>query len=279
MKIRVRLENYDLIVVSTSGGKDSQTMLRKVVAAATAAGVKDRVVAVHADMGQVEWPGVPELAAEQAAHHGVRFEVVSRPQGDLLQHVRDRAKTLKAQGKHTTPPVPSPNERYCTSDHKRDQVQKVIVAESKAVRGAKSKNAKVRVLHCMGMRAQESPARAELLPFRLDKRASCKSRTVHVWLPIHEMTVEQVWTDIKSSGVRHHEAYDLGMPRLSCCFCIFAPKAALVLAAKHNPELAAKYVEVEKETGFTFKIGLPMAEVVRAAEAGEDCGAITTWAM
>lgn len=75
--MRIRLENYDWIVVSTSGGKDSQTMLRRVVALAEAAGVKDRVVAVHADMGQVEWPGVPELAAEQAAHYGVRFEVVS----------------------------------------------------------------------------------------------------------------------------------------------------------------------------------------------------------
>lgn len=279
--VRVRLENYDVIVVSTSGGKDSQTMLRKVVAAAEAAGVKERVVAVHADMGEMEWKGVVELAAEQAAHYGVRFEVVTRPQGDLLQHVRDRHATLKAAGKDTTPPVPSPTERWCTSDHKRDQVKKLIVAECKAMRAAKAMGKKdvVRVLHCMGMRAQESPARAEMRPFYLDKRASNKSRTVHVWLPIHAMTTDEVWADIHASGVRHHEAYDLGMPRLSCCFCIYAPKAALVLAAKHNPELAKKYVEVERETGFTFKIGLPMAEVVRAAEANEDCGQITTWAM
>lgn len=30
---------------------------------------------------------------------------------------------------------------------------------------------------------------------------------------------------------------DLGMPRLSCCFCIFSPRSALLLAGKHNPGL------------------------------------------
>jgi hypothetical protein len=45
------------------------------------------------------------------------------------------------------------------------------------------------------------------------------------------------------------------------------------------PELAQKYVEVEQEVGFTFRQELPMAEVVRLAESGEDCGPITTWEM
>ena len=35
--------------------------------------------------------------------------------------------------------------------------------------------------------------------------------------------VEDVWARIKASGVEHHKAYDLGMSRLSCCFCVFAP--------------------------------------------------------
>src|SRR5262245_58387740 len=123
--MRVRLDRYDWIVVSTSGGKDSQTMLRLVCRAAAAAGVLDRVVAVHADMGQVEWPGVPELAREQADHYGVRFEIVRRPQGDLLQHVRDRSKKLRARAK-AAPPVPSPTSRHCTSHHKPDQVNKLL---------------------------------------------------------------------------------------------------------------------------------------------------------
>jgi 3'-phosphoadenosine 5'-phosphosulfate sulfotransferase (PAPS reductase)/FAD synthetase len=309
--LRVRLENYDWIVVSTSGGKDSQTMLRRVVRLCEPLGIKDRIVAVHADMGQVEWPGVPELAREQAEHYGVRFEVVSRPQGDLLQHVRDRSRTLQARAK-ADPPVPSPTNRYCTSDHKRDQIAKVMTSlATEARRGTavmpwmkpsqryctsdhkRDQQAKLlsrlatetggkrraRILQCMGMRAGESPARAKLRPFYLDKRTSNGRKTVHIWLPIHGMTEAEVWADVKASGVRHHWAYDIGMPRLSCCFCIYAPKPALVLAAKHMPELAQRYIEVEQEVGYSFRQGLPMAEVVRAAESGEDCGPITTWEM
>lgn len=312
--LRIRFTDYDWIVVSTSGGKDSQTMLRKVCQLANDAGVLDRVVAVHADMGQVEWPGVPELAAEQAAHYGVRFEVVSRPQGDLLQHVLDRSEKLKARAKQA-PPVPSATNRYCTSDHKRDQISKVmtkLATETRAEKGkavmpwmkpsqrfctsdhkrdqqaklltrlAKETGAKkrrVRILQCMGMRKAESPARAKLRTFYLDKRASNGRKTVHIWLPIHDMTEAEVWADVKASGVRHHWAYDIGMPRLSCCFCIYAPKAALVLAAKHMPELARRYAEVEEKVGYSFRQGLPMVEVIRAAESGEDCGPITTWEM
>lgn len=311
--LRVRLERYDWIVVSTSGGKDSQTMLRLVCKLAKQAGVLNRVVAVHADMGQVEWPGVPELASEQAAHYGVRFEAVSRPQGDLLQHVRDRSRTLKARAK-SDPPVPSPTNRYCTSDHKRDQIGKVMTALATATRaaagqavmpwmkptqrfctsdhkrdqqaklltrlaGEKGRGRRVRILQCMGMRAGESPARAKLRPFYLDKRTSNGRKTVHIWLPLHEWTEAQVWADVRASGVRHHWAYDLGMPRLSCCFCIYAPKPALVLAAKHMPELAHAYQRVEEEVGYSFRLGLPMAEVIRAAESGEDCGPVTTWEM
>jgi hypothetical protein len=43
------------------------------------------------------------------------------------------------------------------------------------------------------------------------------------------------------------------MPRLSCCFCIFSPRSALLLAAKHNPELLAQYVAVEKQIGHRFR--------------------------
>jgi 3'-phosphoadenosine 5'-phosphosulfate sulfotransferase (PAPS reductase)/FAD synthetase len=346
--VRINLRQYDWIVVSTSGGKDSQTMLRQVVKLAEQQGVKDRVVAVHADMGRVEWPGVPELAREQAEHYGVRFELVRRPQGDLLDHVRDRAKKLRARAKDvppvpsptnryctshhkadqvdkvltalaaetrsSVPPVPSPTNRYCTSDHKRDQISKVMVALASETRAApgegkmpwmkpsqryctsdhkRDQQAKlltrlarerkgrrpVRILQCMGMRAGESVTRSKLRPFYLDKRNSNTRKRVHIWLPIHDWTHEEVWADVKASGVRYHPVYDQGMPRLSCCFCIYMPKPALVLAAKLMPDLAREYAEVEREVGYSFRQELPMVEVIRLAESGEDCGPITTWEM
>jgi hypothetical protein len=123
--IKVNLKAYDWIVVNSSAGKDSQAMLDVVVERARADGVLDRVVVVHCDLGRVEWPGTPELAERQARHYGVRFEKISRPQGDLLIQVEQRAATIARKGKAASP-FPSPTNRYCTAHQKTDQANKVI---------------------------------------------------------------------------------------------------------------------------------------------------------
>jgi 3'-phosphoadenosine 5'-phosphosulfate sulfotransferase (PAPS reductase)/FAD synthetase len=137
----------------------------------------------------------------------------------------------------------------------------------------------VRILSCMGLRAEESPARARRSPFGFDSRASNGRRHVDVWLPLHGWSVQQVWRRIRASGVRHHPAYDLGMPRLSCCFCIFSPRSALLLAGKHNPELLAEYVEVEREIGHKFRLELPLASIQKALSQGEESGPVQDWLM
>ena len=38
----------------------------------------------------------------------------------------------------------------------------------------------------------------------------------------------------------YHWAYDMGMPRLSCMFCVLTSESAHVLAAQYNPRGAAK---------------------------------------
>jgi 3'-phosphoadenosine 5'-phosphosulfate sulfotransferase (PAPS reductase)/FAD synthetase len=137
----------------------------------------------------------------------------------------------------------------------------------------------VRILSCLGLRAEESPARARKPPFSTDERSSNGKRLVDLWLPIHSWSTSQVWQRIRASGVRHHPAYDLGMPRLSCCFCIFSPRSVLLLAGKHNPELLDEYVQLEKEIGHSFRLELPLAEVQRALSEGEEPGAIPNWVM
>jgi 3'-phosphoadenosine 5'-phosphosulfate sulfotransferase (PAPS reductase)/FAD synthetase len=136
-----------------------------------------------------------------------------------------------------------------------------------------------RVLNCMGLRAEESPARAKKQAFRCDESASGKGtvRRVWEWLPILDWTGDEVWADIHASGVPYHEAYDLGMPRLSCCFCVLASKGALVLAAQHNRELAAEYAAVELRIGHRFKNDLSMAEIITLAD-GAAAPAVTDWA-
>src|SRR5450755_4357841 len=80
----VHLRDYDIILVNTSAGKDSQAMLDYIVGLAEEEDVKDRIVAVHADLGRIEWQGTRELAEAQAKHYGIRFEIVKKNGGDLL---------------------------------------------------------------------------------------------------------------------------------------------------------------------------------------------------
>jgi 3'-phosphoadenosine 5'-phosphosulfate sulfotransferase (PAPS reductase)/FAD synthetase len=261
-----RLPDYHWIVLNSSAGKDSQAMLDLVVERCDQVSIpRRRLVVVHADLGRVEWPGTKELAEEQARHYGLAFHVVQRTQGDLLDHIAQRGR------------FPSPAVRYCTSNHKRGPILTLFTRLAACSRQAGV--SVCRILNCLGLRADESPARARRPPFTPNELASNGRRWVDDWLPIHGWTTDQVWQRIRASGVRHHFAYDLGMPRLSCCFCIFAPRSALLLAGKHNPELLAQYVAVERRIGHSFRKELPLAEIQEALRRGEQPGRIQDWTM
>ena len=248
------LATYDVILVNSSAGKDSQAMLTHVVELCDAQGIeRRRVIVVHCDLGRVEWQGTKALAKTQAEFYGLRFEVVSRPQGDLLDHVEARGMW------------PSSAARYCTSDHKRGQVE---VLMTKLAKEHSDLGRPVRILNCMGLRAEESPARAKRVAFSHNNRASSGKKWVDEWLPVHEWKLGKVWETIRRSQVPHHYAYDLGMPRLSCCFCIFSPDAGLLLAGYHNRELLAEYTRVERKIGHTFRVKTTLVQIEEKLAAG-----------
>ena len=249
----VNLAQYDVILINSSGGKDSQAQLDLLVEQADAQGVsRARLVVVHADLGRVEWQGTKALAAEQARHYGLRFEVVRRQQ-DLLDQVEARGLW------------PSSKARFCTSDHKRDQVAKLLTQLTAELTnpGGRAFGRQARILNCQGIRAQESTERAKKSPFQVDKRASNSRRHVDLYYPIFDWSTEQVWARIKASGVRHHRAYDLGASRLSCVFCVFASKRDLTIAAEHNPELLQAYADVEARIGHTFRQDLKIGSFLK----------------
>lgn len=82
---------------------------------------------------------------------------------------------------------------------------------------------------------------------------------------IHDWTVSQVWDRIRDSAVPYHYAYDLGMSRLSCRFCVLASKKDLLISARYNPELAAEYLRVERKIGHRLKRDLSLEEIVTLA--------------
>ena len=256
------LKSYDIIVANISGGKDSQTMLRRLYYKCAAAGVASRIVCVFADLGEAdEWPGTEEMARYHAEHYNLRFIKVAKGESKgapvgLLEHIEKRGMW------------PDSKNRYCTSDLKRDPISTVITRLVKEL----GLDRQARVLNCMGMRAQESTKRALLPVLTVDKRNTNGRRHVDTWLPIHDMTEEQVWADIKASTVKHHYIYDEGMPRLSCMFCVLAGRKSLVRAAQLNPAGARVRAEVEDRIGHTFQNGTSMHDIIAEAEAATAAG-------
>lgn len=280
------LNSYDVIVLNISGGKDSQVMMRRVLAEVDRQGFPmERVTAVFADLGEDdEWsgtremdaangtnlaelygdrPGAAELAQIHAEIMGLRYEVVRRVNKagvteTLTEHVEARGMW------------PDLDARYCTSDMKRAPVAKLITRLCGEVR-AQTGQKVVRVLNCMGLRAAESPARLKMVPLYRDVRQTGKAtvKVVDVWLPIHELSTVQVWAAIRASGDPYAWTYDAGLQRLSCKFCPLAGKSHLVRAAQLDPAGIMRRAEQEERMGHTFKKKMTAIEIaVEADTAG-----------
>ena len=228
-----------LISISTSGGKDSQAMtilLARIVP-------HDQLVAVHAPLAEVDWPGtIPHI--QTTLPEGVPLILAPVASGKtLLERVEERGKW------------PSSSIRWCTSDFKTSPIQRELR------RYLKTRPRFVgRLVNAMGMRAEESPARARKAPWRRNDRMSVAGREVRDWLPIFDLTAEHVFRIIRDAGQTPHPAYLQGMSRMSCVFCIMASRSDLRTAAQLQPDLYRRYAALERRIGHTLspsRIPLP----------------------
>lgn len=227
--IKQEIDRGALFVVNHSGGKDSQAMLIHL----RQMGVPDeQMVIVHADLGEVEWDGNVEHIQRYAGNVPV---ITATARRGLLQMVEERGM------------FPSPAQRQCTSDLKRGPIEREVRRHL-----ASLPDHSLRVVNCMGMRAQESPSRAKRATWTFSKRNSKAGRIWHDWLPIHHLTEDQVFAAIKLAGQEPHPVYAQGMTRLSCRFCIMASTADLTTAARLSPDLYRRYVALERRIGFTM---------------------------
>lgn len=242
-----------LFVVNHSGGKDSQAMyllLRQHVPAA-------QLVIVHADLGEVEWAGAVDHIRLTTAGEPLH---VCRARRSLLQMIEERGM------------FPSPQQRQCTSDLKRGPIERTIRGITRE-RQALGIEAWGLVVNCMGMRAEESPGRRKLVPFKLSTSNSKAGREWYDWLPIHGWTESEVFGAIAGAGQKPHPVYALGMTRFSCVFCIMASEQDLRTAARlaterpellNDPRLYSKYVGLERSTGQVML--MPKSGVRRSLE-------------
>ena len=244
-----------LVAINHSGGKDSQAMtilLSRIVP-------RDQMVAVHAPLGEVEWPGTIEHI-EATLPPGVPLIFAPVASGKtLLERVEERGLW------------PSSKARWCTSDFKAGPIQRELRRHLKA-----HPRFGGRLVNAMGMRAEESLARAKKAPWRRNDRMSVAGREVFDWLPIFGLSTEDVFRIIRDADQAPHWAYSAGMSRLSCSFCILASRADLRRAAELRPELYRRYAEIERRIGHTLSpsrvplpglTGISPAATTRAEDA------------
>ncbi|WP_018588936.1 phosphoadenosine phosphosulfate reductase family protein [Salinispora arenicola] len=287
---------YDVIIIHTSGGKDSQTAVRRVLRILAAAGLLDRVAVLHlvldkdprtsSEDPRIEWQQVPELAAEQAARAGIPLsaadgwalwdahragaQLTDRTQwaglmhyarrdvdGDLLDDFATRRKRDRSPRSWATKWT-----RYCTSDWKSAVGRTFTETICAQIRTEQELTRPTRVLQVMGFRAEESDDRADRAPFSFSFRTSTTaSRHVWEWLPIHDMTKREVWADIRDSGVPYHPAYGEGLSRLSCRLCIMGSKRDLAISKRMAPATAAAFEQVEAILDDPFQHNRPLASI------------------
>ena len=240
--IQQLIERGALFVCNSSGGKDSQALyltLRDIVPA-------NQLIVVHAHLAEVEWDGSIEHIK---ATIGDTALVIAYPNKTFFDMVEHRGM------------FPSPSTRQCTSDLKRGPIEREIRRYLKA-----HPEFDGLVVNCMGMRAEESPGRAKLQEFKLNEGNSKAGREWYDWLPIHELTEQQVFDKITAAGQLPFWTYAEGMKRKSCSFCIMACQSDLTIAARLRPDLYKRYVETERRLGFTLSMSRkPLTEITGIA--------------
>lgn len=249
----MKMSDYSAVMVSISGGKDSQTILGVVIQKAREEAYTGNIIAVHADTG-AEWPQSRPHCEMLCKHYAIPL-MVAQPFRALPDHIEQRVKKLEGSGK---PAWPSAACRYCTSDCKRNPIDKVL-------RCAWPHTVTTSILSVTGERREESSHRAKLAEVEINKRLTVGSRTVTQWRPILDYKLDDVWSHIRQTGLPRHVAYDRGNERLSCALCVLANDNDIRNGAEACPELTERYLKIERETGFTFKNGRSLADILTSS--------------
>ncbi|MDX1991066.1 MAG: phosphoadenosine phosphosulfate reductase family protein [bacterium] len=236
------------LVLSVSGGKDSDAMCHHLLERCQTEGWSGDVAMVHADLGRAEWHNTTDYVHDLARHKNVPLHIVRWTHGDLIDRIWQRHYADPSR-----PCWPSSKVRYCTSDLKRAPISRWI----------RTTYPTGKVVCAMGLRATESSARAKKrnVTVREDCTAPTLNRLTLNWLPIHEWSEAEVWDCIRQHGDIAHPAYALGNTRLSCACCVLGSVNDLLNGAIYNPETYRELCRIEAVTGYSFRKDLWLSDL------------------
>jgi len=269
------LDEYDTIIVSFSGGKDSLACLLSLLEAGAP---KDRIEIWHqsvdgrpgVDPRFFDWPCTESYCRAIAKALDIPIYFQWREQGfegeitkvnrttmpvgfELVPDGVDHGQVGKAGGGGTVGtrlkfpnPVANLMTRWCSS------LLKIDVANLAFNNTDRFKDGKF--LFITGERREESANRAGYAEI-IEHRSTNKRRRVDHWRSILDWMEPDVWGIIKKFRVRPHPAYYLGWGRVSCFPCIFGSPNQWASVKAVDPKQFKAILDYEHKFGHTVQAG------------------------
>lgn len=236
----VHQDNWDTVVISVSGGKDSSALM----AWAVENFPKSKLVAVHAVI-DIDWKSTLPIVREQCKQFDIPLVEVQAVRKDgskngfltMLTSVRKNRKTGEL-GEYS---FPSQGNRWCTSVLKIGPIDKYL----RSIKG--------NTLCLIGERREESSQRSKLEAYRPDHKNSKNGRRIVKFSPILDLSEKEVWDIIDHYQIAKHPCYSWGVSRASCAICIFSSKKEIAIAYEKERDIVEKYLEAESKISHTFR--------------------------
>lgn len=255
-EIRAAIARGAWIVFNLSGGKDSSASMFAVAAVLDAMDhPRARRLAIHADLGRAEWDTTPRMVERLADQAELPLQIVRRKAGDLFDRWAQRFENGKRRYEsletyNLIGPWSSASLRFCTSEAKAHVIgphlARTLAGET--------------IINVLGIRRDESPARAQTPEFKPDQRyakpGNAHGTEMMLWHPIVHWTTPEVFRAHETYGIPLHEAYTrYGSSRLSCRYCVLQslPDARASASAPSNRDAMIHLVAMEADSTFSFQ--------------------------
>lgn len=249
------------VAFSLSGGKDSISIADATMAELDRLGhPRDRRIAIHADLGRIDWPSTPATVKAGAERLGLPLIIVRRGAGDLVARWERRwelgvERYIALGSYHLTGPWSSAANRFCTSELKT----KVILPELlRRFPGGP-------ILSVVGIRREESVKRRLTPVSKVESKEFRRANGAGIvtWCPGVDLTEAQVWSHIDLHRLPVGESYGLGGERFGCAFCVLASLNDLTVAARApgNRGLLFHLVDMEARSTFSFQPNVWLGDV------------------
>lgn len=261
------LDEYDHIIISESGGKDSMACLFYLLNLGVPTSKLElwhqSVDGGNEDLVEfMDWPVTESYIEAVGQHFGIKTSFQWREGGIYNELMRKESLTGDVyycedgkiirlptrNGKKSTRlrwPAMSPDlrVRWCSPYVKIDVFRRVLNNHPLY------KDKKVLVV--TGERREESPNRSKY-PETEIHACNSKKRLVHAWRPVIDWSEQRIWDEYEKRRFLPHPAYLLGWNRTSCFGCIFSTADLWAMMREIAPERFQRLVEVEKELNHTI---------------------------